>query len=260
MVVLKQQSFLLFMAIFSLLVSCGDSDLSHNSCESCVRRSPSSPLSEADITTPPAGANTQYTGTYDFTKYLINSKYQVHIFGTSGVHDWTMVKINEMVTRIIDSIKNEPLRAVFKDHEVLVITDNDPEVPFGYSGQRNGGGLYGTIINQELICQIAVDTINPTGAPAYREWDTPVHEFGHSVELRLGIRDQTVEFHRQNNPNYVSVSDAEYFASATQSWFSSDYTYYRTRDSIAGFERAYMGTIYAEEVVWVPSCSGRPSD
>ena len=88
----------------------------------------------------------------------------------------------------------------------------------------------------------------------------PIHEFGHSVELQLEIRDQTVEFHRSNNPNYVSVSDAEYFASATQSWFNSDYTYHRTRDSIPAFERVYMGTVYAEEVVWVPSCSGRPAD
>lgn len=260
MEVLKQQYFFSLIAILCFLASCGGVGSSHNNCEGCARRSPSAPLSEADITTPPAGANTQYAGTYDFTKYLINSKYQVHIFGTSGVHDWTMVKINELVTRIIDSIKNEPSRMIFKDHEVLVITDDDPEVPFAYPGMRNGGGHKVTIMNQELICQTAVDTINPTGAPAYREWDTPVHEFGHSVELQLDIRNQTVEFHRQNDPNYVSVSDGEYFASATQSWFSSDYTYHRTRDSIAAFERAYMGTIYAEEVVWVPSCSGRPSD
>lgn len=258
--VLYKEYFFSFIVILWILTSCGWNDSSSNNCEDCGRRSPLSPLSEGDITTPPAGANTAYAGTYDFTKYLTNSKYQVKIFGTSGVHDWTMVKINEMVTRIIDSIKNEPSRKIFINHEVLVITDNDPAIPYAHPGQRNGGGHKVTIINQELICQTAVDTINPTAPAAYREWDTPVHEFGHSVELQLDIRDQTVEFHRNNNPDYVPASDAEYFASATQSWFSSDYTYHRTRNSIAAFERAYMGTIYAEEVVWVPSCTGRPID
>ena len=98
------------------------------------------------------------------------------------------------VTEVMDQQK-------FYDHHIFVITDNDSTIGTT-QGQRNTGSSKYTVMIQVLVCATAVDTIRPNDAAVYRAWDTPIHEFGHSIHEVLDILDTFIALEAANNSNY----------------------------------------------------------
>lgn len=217
-------------------------------------------VTAADIIAPPSGVQTSLTDTYTPTKYLAvgSEGVNMHVFGTAGVSDWMMVQTHEMAKNVVAGIASESNRSKLSGHEFIVITDADPELPGGKPGQRNTGNESVTLINEVLVCATAVDTIRPDNAPEYRAWDTPIHEFGHSVERALGLKPLTMSLEKKENPDYDDQVSDEYFAWATQNWFNANLQGKCGLDSIHAFERNYLYSIYKSSEVWKPTCEGRP--
>jgi len=227
---------------------------------SCRTSDTPASVTDADITTPPAGTQTYLTETYVPAKYLSveTEGVRMHVFGSSTVSNWMMVQTHSMAKNIVASIASADQRAKFEGHQFLVITDSDPEIPGARPGQRNTGDVGITVINEVLVCATAVDTIRPDNAAEYRAWDTPIHEFGHSVERTLGLKPITMSLEEQVNPNYdTSVSD-EYFAWATQKWFDADLRGRCGFAAIDSFENSYLYSVYETSQIWKPTCAGRP--
>ena len=229
-----------------------------NSSSTCRTTDTPATVSEANITTPPEGIQTQIVGYYAVTKYLQVLSPQMHIFGTSNVSDWMMVRTHEMAENIVSSITTKARRKKFAGHHIFVITDVDPIVPGGVPGQRNTGNSLYTIINQVLVCASTVDSIRPESTPVFRSWDTPIHEFGHAIELALGLRDTTVSLHKDKNPNFDANVSSEYFAWASENWFDARITGTCGVDAMDKFEGDYFLTIFSGESIWKPTCAGRP--
>jgi len=246
--------------LFCVLVvgSCAKKDDDEGTKTSTCRTSDTAPkFSESDVTTPPSGVQ-QYLGDqYDVTKYLLVSGYNIHIFGTSTVSDWMMVYTYELARNMVGSILPIEDRAKFDGQQFFVITDSDPEIQGGVAGQRNTGNQYYTVINEALVCDTAVDTIRPDNAPEYRGWDTPIHEFGHAIELTLGLRETTVGIH-QADPNYNESYSAEYFAWATELWFDARITGECGVDAVSPYDIDYFHSKFIAKSIWKPTCMGRP--
>lgn len=195
---------------------------------------------------------------YTLEKYLHVPEYDIHIFGARNVHDWTVRGAATMAFEMVRNILAAEDRAAFQNHHVFVITHDDPDVPFGREGHKNTGNAAYTVITQDLICATATGTLRPDNPPAWRAWDTPVHEFGHAIELALGLRQASVEAFSQLN-NYREAVRSEYFAWTSQAWFDSEI---RRPDgfraNLGDIQRAYFATIFDQESVWRPTCDGRP--
>ena len=227
---------------------------------SCKSSDTPAVVSAADIATPPSGLQKYYADTYTSTKYLpVNADgVQMYVFGTAGVSDWMMVQTEEMARNVTLSIASSSDRSKLSGHEFIVITDNDPEIPNSRPGQRNTGADVYTVINEVLVCATAVDTIRPDDPAEYRAWDTPIHEFGHSVERALGIKPITVALEKRRNPNYSDDVSDEYFAWATQNWFNANLQGRCGLGSIGSYEYSYLFSIYKTDSIWKPTCAGRP--
>jgi len=181
-------------------------------------------------------------------------EYGVHIVGTAGVSPEMLPRVHDLILHMLDSLADPRHQVLFEDHYVLVITDDDPEVPGGVPGQRNTGSAVATVINEALVCQTSVDSQRPDATPVYRGWDTPIHEFGHSLEdvLQLGARSDAV-FSRSVSSYDVSVA-REYFAWTMQAWFDSEQDNGTTRADLGSDEREYFATIFRQDDSWRPSC------
>lgn len=227
---------------------------------SCRTSDTEASATDADITTPPAGAQTYLTDTYSPTKYLAvdAAGVHLHVLGSSSVSNWMMVQTHSMAKNIVESIASAHQRAKFEGHQFLVITDSDPVIPNARAGQRNTGAVGYTVVNEVLVCATAVDTIRPDDAAVYRAWDTPIHEFGHSIERTLGIKPVTMSLESKANPNYDSNVSDEYFAWATQKWFNADLQGRCGFDAIDSFENGYLYSVYKTSQIWKPTCAGRP--
>ncbi|MFK7996993.1 MAG: discoidin domain-containing protein [Granulosicoccus sp.] len=180
----------------------------------------------------------------------------IHIYGTGNVHSWMMQQTEEMARGIVSSIRQENQRAKFDNHHIFVITDDDPDVPFAtIPGHKNTGNSRYTVVNQTLICASAVDTIRPNHDPVWRGWDTPIHEFGHSIEFALDL---------------LSASDLvfaaktlqrEYFPWRVGSWFNADLRYsgvQPSREAMFPTESLYLSTVFDSQDPWQPTCEGAP--
>lgn len=254
---MKNIKFTIIASYLFLQISCSKLE-GENNCENCPKRDPESTVSEADVSIPLTGTQTKFIGHYIPIRYLEVVKYNVHIFGTRDVTDWMMIKSHEMIKNILDSLKETSYQDKFKGHELFIITDRDPIVPGGVPGHRNTGmGAY-TIINQDLVCRVAVDTIYPDLDASYRAWDTPVHEFGHSLEIQLDPNRGIIDIYKANDQNYNSSYDYEYFSWAIEKWFNASYAGKYTRSSLSNYIKDYLENFFLEENTWTPNCNGYP--
>ena len=178
--------------ILNISVSCSKKDESASTTTSYTRASTTCnssttipTVNETDVISPPASVQSQLVGHYTPTKYIKVSDYNIHVFGTDNVSNWMMVHTHEMARNIVGSMLSTVDQQKFNDHHIFVITDNDPTIGTA-AGQRSTGSAEYTVMNQVLVCATAVDTIRPDDAAVYRAWDTPIHEFGHSVDDALG--------------------------------------------------------------------------
>ena len=229
------------------------------SLDSACRETDTTPsVTASDITAPPTGVQTELVDYYAVTKYLKVQTPEVHIFGTNGVSDWMMVRTHEMAEHVLAQLNSASDRNRFSGHHIFAITDDDPTVPNGWPGQRNTGGAQYTIVNEVLVCATAVDTIRPDDPAIYRAWDTPVHEFGHAVELVLDLRETSIEIHERWDPGYSVEVSGEYFAWASQFWFNAGLTGACGVDALQPYDAQYFLGIFSGEEIWRPSCAGRP--
>ncbi len=187
---------ILSVLILNISVSCSEKDESASTITSYTRSEhylqfkQNTPTgSETAVISPLASVQIQLVGHYTPTKYIKVSDYNIHVFGTDNVSNWMIVHTNEMACNIVGSMLSTVDQQKFNHHHIFVITYNDPTIGTT-AGQRNTSSAEYTIMNQVLVCATAFDTIRPDDAAVYRAWDTPIHEFGHSVDDALGIREE----------------------------------------------------------------------
>ncbi len=259
----------LLLTLFFVSSSCSDlesfyqeevlGNTKNEKCTTCPSDFNQFPVSVEEITSVPEGKQNHFVGRFNQTKYLKVPDYGVHIMGSEHVSDWMMVKTYALAQNAINSLIEESDRLKFENHEFYVITDQDPDIGFvRRPGQRNTGNARYTVINEDLVCRRAVDTIRPNAEPFYRTWETPVHEFGHSLDLALGLREEFEALHRENNDRYMQNLGAEYFPWAVERWFGSGYGGKEGRERLKDYELSFFRNRFREEFLWVPSCEGRP--
>ena len=252
--------------IFNISVSCAKKDddekvsttASYTAASTTCNSSTTTPtVSESDIISPPNGVQSQLVGHYTTTKYIKVADYNIHVFGTDNVSDWTMVHTHEMARNIVGSLLSSVDQQKFSDHHIFVITDNDPSIGTTL-GQRNTGSAKYTVMNQVLVCATAVDTIRPNNAAVYRAWDTPIHEFGHSIHEALDILDTFIALEVANNPNYDENLKNEYFAWAIENWFDANLDGSCGSSTTQSFESGYLATKFSTSNIWKATCLGKP--
>lgn len=226
-----------------------------------------SPTGGPEITSVPANLPNVVSGLtavndlYDPVKYLYVEEFDMHILATEGVTDWTVLGAREMAVNMVRSIQAQSDRDKFKNHHFFVITEEDPDVPGAIrTGHKNTGNAQYTVFTQDNICSIHAGSFNPTATPVWRAWNTPVHEFGHAIELALGKRNTTISTYEANTTWAVNSNGAEFFAWGMQAWFNAniskegdDY-----RESLPAYQQEYYGSIFDISDVWTPSCEGKP--
>lgn len=160
-----------------------------------------------------------------------------------------------LIRNIIAALKNPEDRKKFSGHQAFLITDADPDlsqIGIAKKGHRNTGGSGYSLFNEALVCTSAVDTLYPNLAPAYRAWDTPVHEFGHAIELTLELKPRTAAvFSKEISKHPVYAGEA--FAWTTEAWFDS-----RKRRKMPKAHFEYFATIFSRDNDWFPSRDPRP--
>jgi regulation of enolase protein 1 (concanavalin A-like superfamily) len=210
------------------------------------------------ITAPPAGVQTKWPSTYVSTKYLKIDKYNIHILGSPTVSDWFMRESYGLISNMIGAMKNPEDRAKFSGFQALLITDADPDLTFLGSlvGHRNTGDNGWSLFNEALVCAKAVDTLYPDLPAAYRGWETPVHEFGHAVELTLGLTAKTLSVRVANGASINGASGSESYAWATERWFSVRPG--SSRSNFSAWEYNYMASVFNANNTWTASFEPRP--
>jgi len=192
---------------------------------------------------------------FEIKKYLYLEKNGVHIMGTAGVSDWMMLKAFVLVEHVIGWMINSSDRSKFAGHQFFIIRDKDPDLrtvgAAAQKGQRNTGSAKYTVINEALVCREAVDTIRPHDPAEYRGFDTPVHEFGHSIEAILGLAARSDRVYKMNIRDYDRKLSREYFSFSVQRRFGSAG---RAAKSIPGYEQTYLSTIFSSDETWLPTC------
>jgi hypothetical protein len=208
---------------------------------------------------PPAGAQTIWLF-YKPTQYLYIDELKIHVFGTATVSEWMMRESYVLIKNMVSALKQPENRQKFAGHQAFLITDSDPDLTKigSVPGHRNTGGRGFSLFNEVLVCAKAVDTIRPNAKPEYRGWNTPVHEFGHSIEHTLKLEPRSNEVFTKNIPNYNSKVAREYFAWATEQWFASDRAGSQGRKTMPKWKYEYLATIFSDDNEWVPNNSPRP--
>ena len=206
------------------------------------------------IKPPPKGVQTMWPF-YKPTKYLLIKEYTVHVLGTKTVSDWMMRESYSLIRNMIAALKRPEDRKKFSGHQAFLITDADPDLTQigADKGHRNTGGSGFSLFNEALVCTQAVDTIRPSEAPEYRAWDTPIHEFGHAIELTLDLTSRSaVVFTNEISKEPVYADEA--FAWTTETWFRSR----KERESMPKKQFEFFSAVFSNEYDWFPTRDARP--
>lgn len=214
------------------------------------------PTSSLAITAPPAGVQTFMADKYVPAKYLRIGKYNIHIIGSPTVSDWFMRETYWVIGNIVAAMKNPADRLKFSGFQAILITNADPDLG-GIPGHRNSGGDGWSVFNEALVCTTAVDTINPDSTPVYRGWDTPVHEFGHSIEATLKLFSKTMAYHVANGVPTTGNDIAESYAWNMEQWFDVYKT--SSRSKMDAWKQTYFAEVFDTSNTWIPSREPRPA-
>ena len=209
------------------------------------------------ITSPPTGLNKRYSTTYSYTKYLWLSQYNIHILGTATVSDWFMRESYGMINNMMGAMLPSK-RAAFSGFQALMITNFDPDLTFlnSLAGHRNTGNAGWSLFNEALVRTTAKDTLYPNSTAVFRGWETPIHEFGHAIELTLGLGARTTAIYSANNGKDSDAVAAERYAWAVEQWFAVRPGSYRAR--LATWERNYLAEVFDTSNTWQPLYTERP--
>ncbi|MCX6907372.1 MAG: hypothetical protein NTY01_04945 [Verrucomicrobia bacterium] len=192
---------------------------------------------------------------YPPAKYLRIDPYNVHLLGSATVSDWMMRESYNLIYNMLGALKNPEDRAKFSGHKAHLITNADPPLPRTKS-QRNGGGKGVSLFDEDIVCTEAGDTMYPDRKPVYRGWDTPVHEFGHSIEYALGLQSRSDTVFSEHVKNYDPKLAREYFAWSVGEWFESTRNA-KGRKAMPDWQYDYLSTIFSAKNKWKPDNSPR---
>ena len=213
------------------------------------------------ITSPPVGAQTQWSSVYPAAKYLKIEKYNIHILGSATVSDWFMRESYALINNMVGAMKNPAQQAKFSGHQAFLITNQDPDLTFlGASvpvGQRNSGNKGWSVFNEDLVGVTAADAMYPGTTPVFRGWETPVHEFGHAVELTLDLSARTAAVRQANLGTNVGANPGERYAWAVENWFATKPGWFRA--ALPTWERDYLAEVFNINNTWSPTYTQRPA-
>jgi hypothetical protein len=152
-------------------------------------------------------------------------------------------------------------RAKFSGHQALLVTNVDPDLySLGlspYVGHRNTGMSGWSMFNEAIVATTSADIMYPGTTPVFRGWETPIHEFGHSIELTLGLGDTTVATYQVNNAQFNPLYKGELFAWSLEKWFAVRPANYRSQ--LPTWQRNYLATVFNVSNTWSPSYAQRPT-
>ena len=211
---------------------------------------------ELTIKRPPIGYQTKWHF-YRQKKYLEIEGQGIHIFGSASTSDWMMKNSHHLILNMVAALKDPLDQKKFSGHEAYIVTDNDP--PINARQQRNTGGKGYSLFNEVLVCASAFDTLYPENDRVINAWDTPVHEFGHAIEITLGLQNRSDEIFSKNSLNYNPKQAREYFPWAVQQWFDSSNPSQR-RATMQKWKFDYLSTIFDADNHWKPDCTTRNPD
>ena len=209
----------------------------------------------SDISQPPADFELERWGDlYDVDKYLTIEHLGIEVVATATVDDELMRESCRLIEGMVTAIDDPAERALFVGHQATLITDADPDISTqgGVAGQRNTGGAGFSLFNTDLVCATHADTIN-SNPPTYRAWNTPVHEFGHAIELTLDLRDDSNDVYSANQSGYSAQYAGEYFAWSAQAWFNNT-SHGGERSDMEDWAYDYFATVFDVDNTWSPEC------
>lgn len=197
---------------------------------------------------------------YAVQRYLHLPKFDLHLFGTEDVIDWTFVGSYRMLEAMVDSLLLPEDQEQFRGHHLFIITGVDPDVPgAALPGHKNTGTIGFTVILQDIICLVGTDPIRPNETPRFYDWWTPIHEFGHAIEHTLRLESRSDEIFSANVGNYNADVRREYFPWLSQTWWLFDPNEGPAhREDLADFRRDYFSSLFDIDHPWGATCEGRP--
>ena len=165
-----------------------------------------------------------------------------------------MCESYSMINHMVASLRLYNDRKKFSGHQAFLITNADPDLSIigATKGHRNTGMLGKSLFNEALVCTTAVDTIRPNDQAIYRGWETPIHEFGHAIEHTLQLESRSDAVFSKNVPNYNPKQAREYFAAATEEWFSARIGS-KGREAMPEWKFKYLSSIFSKDDPWIPN-------
>jgi hypothetical protein len=138
---------------------------------------------------------------------------------TESVSDWAVVMARTVLTNLLLTFKNRRNIEKFKGYRILIVGDGDgdeavnyPDINFPEFKEWRGGTNFGVArVTKEMMCRTGI-THRPDDT-TYRKYDQVIHEFGHTIDMRLDLKAELTEVQG-------GTYDAESFPWWVQSWFN----------------------------------------
>lgn len=177
----------------------------------------------------------------------------IRIMGSAAVSPSALMLTKHIYTEMTQRLHSGYDRSVF-DGYIAYMTNGEPwsELaglapiggmmgPPGGDELRGGSGGNHLWISEQMVCKTGVATRNQAYAEGrrsqrddtYRSFDQVVHEFGHTIDAKYGMRSQIEAFY------FGGWNPVEQFPWSIQAWFETP------KQIMTPRERAYIGDLFA---------------
>lgn len=177
----------------------------------------------------------------------------IDFIATAGVSDWALSQARTVLCNLLLTLRDRGKIASFDRYRIIVVGDNDVNIAdypdFGWREANEWRGGTDNLIarvTEEMMCRTGV-TNRPADRDA-RKYDQLVHEFGHTIDIKLGLR-------MDQNP--LTSGSAEQFPWWCQAWFDCA-AVWGSSGTRAGFVTAspepakFMRTLFLTNREWRP--------
>lgn len=178
---------------------------------------------------------------------------------TGAVSDWALMMARTVLTNVLLTLKDRQKIELFKGYRILIVGDLDgdeawqyPDIRFDkFKEWRGGTNDLVARISEEMMCRVGVLNVPADADP--RSYDQTVHEFGHTIDMKLGLKPDLVKFQGRKDDDY----DQETFPWWVQSWFNCAQIWEMHGNREAFMveqpkETALMRTIFLANREWLP--------